>query len=166
MPHTFPITGKPECLGIARQAILTAPDGHVVEFKLTMTLVNARVRERALLALLGLSEGWKVFLRKRNRTKEQNDKMWAMLTDISVQKPEGRTCTPDDWKCLVMNACGHDVQFMEGLDGKPFPTGFKSSQLKIGEMVTLIDWMYAYGAEHNIVWSEPKEERIIERKAG
>ena len=84
------------------------------------------------------------------RTNDQNALLWALLTDLSVAKPEGRTHTPDVWKALVMHACGHAVQFEVGLNGQPFPTGFRSSRLTVAEMSDLIEWIYAYGAEHGV----------------
>lgn len=92
------------------------------------------------------------------RSTEQNDKMWAMLSDISRAKPEGRMHTPDVWKSLFMHACGHAVQFEHGLDGQPFPVGFRSSRLNKAQMSDLIEFIYAYGAEHGVNWSEPVME--------
>jgi hypothetical protein len=89
------------------------------------------------------------------RSTEQNDKRWAMLPDISRAKPEGRMHTPEIWKALFMSACGHAVQFEHGLDGQPFPVGFRSSRLNKAQMSDLIEFIYAYGAEHGVVWSEP-----------
>ncbi len=57
------------------------------------------------------------------RTQIQNDKMWVMLGDISKAKPEGREYTTDLWKAVFMNACGYQVQFINGLYGEPFPVG-------------------------------------------
>ena len=91
------------------------------------------------------------------RTTEQNDRMWAMLTDISRAKPMGRKHTPDDWKAILMNACGWECQFIEGLDGRPFPQGFRSSNLSKGQMTQLIEYMFAFGAEHQIRWSNESE---------
>jgi hypothetical protein len=88
------------------------------------------------------------------RSLDQNSKMWAMLSDISRAKPEGRRHTPEVWKCLFMNACGHEVAFETGLDDRPFPIGFHSSSLTKAQMSDLIEFIYAYGARHNIVWSE------------
>lgn len=88
------------------------------------------------------------------RTLSQNDKFHAMLTDIALAKPMGRKHTPDDWKAILMNACGWECQFMEGLDGRPFPTGFRSSRLSKAQMSTLIEYMYSFGAEHGVRWSE------------
>ena len=89
------------------------------------------------------------------RTQEQNDKMWAMISDVSRAKPEGRRHTPEVWKALFMHACGHAVQFEQGLDGQPFPVGFRSSRLSKSQMSDLIEFIYSYGAQHGVVWSEP-----------
>lgn len=96
-----------------------------------------------------------VRISEAKRSLEQNSKLWAMLSDISRAKPEGRTHTPEMWKCLFMNACGHEVQFLNGLEsGNPFPVGFSSSRLKVSEMRDLIEFIAAYGARHNVRWSE------------
>lgn len=92
------------------------------------------------------------------RSLDQNDKFWAMLSDVSRAKPEGRMHTPEVWKSLFMHACGHAVQFEHGLDGQPFPVGFRSSRLNKAQMSDLIEFIYAYGAEHGVNWSEPVME--------
>lgn len=87
------------------------------------------------------------------RTLDQNALMWARLSDISRAKPEGRMHTPDVWKCIMMNACGHQVQFVPGLDGEMFPIGFKSSRLSKDQMTKLLDFIDWYAAEHGVSWS-------------
>ena len=89
------------------------------------------------------------------RTLDQNAKLWAMISDVSRAKPEGRMHTPEVWKCLFMSACGHAVQFEMGLDNKPFPIGFSSSRLSKAEMADLITVIYEYGDRHGVRWSEP-----------
>lgn len=79
-----------------------------------------------------------------------------MLTDISRQCPEGRHYTPETWKALFMHACGHEVQFIPGLSGDPFPVGFRSSKLDKRQMAELIEWISAYGAEHGVKFHAPK----------
>ena len=88
------------------------------------------------------------------RSDDQNAKMWAMLSDVSRAKPEGRRHTPEVWKCLFMNALGHETAFEMGLDGRPFPTGFSSSKLTKAQMSDLIELIYSYGAQHSVKWSE------------
>ena len=92
------------------------------------------------------------------RTLSQNDKLWAMLTDVSLAMPDGRRHTPDDWKAIFMNACGWECQFVEGLDGRPFPKGFRSSHLTKSQMANLITFIQAFGDEHGVQWSEPEEK--------
>lgn len=160
MPHAFKIQSATNGPSVAMTAVQRAPEGRVVTVERKFILTDDNVRARAVRLIKALKVGWVVRITERNRTREQNAKMWAMLTDLSLAKPEGRKCTPDDWKCLVMHACGHDVQFMIGLDEKPFPVGFKSSALTIPQMGQLIEWMYAYGAEHGVQWSEPEPDKI------
>ncbi len=91
------------------------------------------------------------------RTLDQNAKLWAMLSDISRAKPMGRVATPETWKCLAMHACGFAVQFEMGINGQPFPMGFASSQLDKAEMSMLIEWLYQFGAENGVAWSDETE---------
>jgi hypothetical protein len=99
-----------------------------------------------------------VNIREAKRSAEQNDKMWAMLGDVSRAKPEGRRYTTDDWKAVFMNACGWEVMFLEGLDGRPFPAGFRSSKMTVRQMADLITFIQAYGDQHGVAWSEPPPE--------
>lgn len=97
-------------------------------------------------------------VRPRTRTSEQNDKLWAMLGDVSRAKPEGRRLSPDAWKALAMHACGYEVQFLNGLNGEPFPAGFRSSKLTVSQMSELIEFLYEYGERHSVKWSEPHKD--------
>lgn len=87
------------------------------------------------------------------RTEDQNAKMWAMLSDISRAKPDGRRAVPEVWKQLFMHACGHAVQFEVGLNGQPFPTGFKSSRMSVGQMADLITFIQQWGDENGVQWT-------------
>jgi hypothetical protein len=98
--------------------------------------------------------GYVMTLDEPKRTLDQNNKLWAMLTDISVAMPLGRRHTPDEWKAIFMNACGWECQFVEGLDGRPFPKGFRSSHLTKTQMGDLINFIQAFGDEHGVRWSE------------
>lgn len=104
--------------------------------------------------------GTRVEFKASKRTLPQNDRMWAMLTDISRQKEHcGRKYTPDQWKILVMHACGREVQFIPALDGKTFlPWGQSSSDLSKDEMSELIEFLFQWGAENGVVWSDPSEK--------
>jgi hypothetical protein len=95
-----------------------------------------------------------VTLKEATRNADQNALMWCLLSDISRAKPEGRRHTPEIWKALFMSACGHEVQFAQGLDGNPFPVGFRSSRLSVRQMADLITFIQAWGDERGVKWSE------------
>lgn len=111
-------------------------------------------RDRAKMLIDRAPEGFVASVTEPRRTTDQNDKMWAMLSDVSVAQPEGRKLTPEDWKAVFMNACGWEVQFIEGLDGRPFPTGFRSSRMTVGQMADLITFIQSYGDQHGVQWTK------------
>jgi hypothetical protein len=122
-------------------------------------LIDAKRRAYAVTQVMAAPVGWIMTLREPTRTLDQNNRFWAMLTDLSVQRAGGFIATPEEWKLLVMHAAGYECQFMEGLDGRPFPIGFRSSRLSVKQMTLLMVWMSAYGDEQGITWTEPLEER-------
>ena len=101
-----------------------------------------------------------VSIREASRNRDQNARMWAMLTDVSRAQPEGRRWTADTWKAAFMHSLGHQVQFCEGLDHSgPFPLGFRSSHLTVRQMSDLITVIAEYGDRHGIEWTDPKERK-------
>ena len=97
-----------------------------------------------------------VTIKEAARNLDQNSKLWAMLSDVSRAKPEGRAWVPETWKAAFMHSLGHQVQFCEGLDGSgPFPLGFRSSRLSKRQFADLITVVYEYGDRHGVQWSEP-----------
>jgi len=88
------------------------------------------------------------------RSTEQNSKLWAMLSDVARARPQGRAHTPEVWKCLFMHALGHEVRFTAGLDGEPFPIGFRSSRLTKTQMSDLIEFILAWGTENGVEFSD------------
>jgi hypothetical protein len=101
-----------------------------------------------------------VTIREETRSGEQNAKMWAMLSDVSRAKPEGRHWTPETWKAAFMHVLGHQVQFCEGLDNSgPFPLGFRSSRLTVRQMADLITVIDEYGSRHGVEWTDQESRR-------
>lgn len=99
-----------------------------------------------------------VSIKEATRSNEQSAKMFAMLSDISRAKPDGRRWTVDTWKAAFMNSTGHQVQFCEGLDDSgPFPLGFRSSRLTVKQMSDLIDVITEYGSRHGVRWTHKEE---------
>lgn len=123
--------------------------------KQTFILRDERIVGNALAAVRQAGPNCRVTIYPPARTSDQNAKMWAMLADVARAKPEGRNWVPETWKAAFMHSLGHQVLFAEGLDGSgPFPVGFRTSKLSVRQMVDLIDCIYAYGAQHDVVWTE------------
>lgn len=119
-------------------------------------------RQKAKLWVDKAPVGTRVEYKEAKRSLPQNDRMWAMLTDIASQATHnGRRYSTDQWKVLFMHACGREVQFLPALDGSTFiPWGQSSSDLSKSEMTDLIESMFAWGAKNNIVFQEPEERRV------
>lgn len=126
-----------------------------------IVLNTAADRERVVQYARKAPWGSRVEFKAERRTLAQNDRLWAMLTDISTQKEHaGRKFTPDQWKVLFMAACGREVQFLPSLDGSTFiPWGQSSRDLSKEEMTNLIEFMFAWGAENGVQFHEPKQEQ-------
>ncbi len=100
-----------------------------------------------------------VTIREGKRSTDQNDKMWAMLSDVASAAPEGRQWAPETWKCAFMHALGHQVRFCDGIDGSgPFPIGFRSSRLTVKQMADLITMIQEYGDRHGVKWTATVRE--------
>jgi hypothetical protein len=121
-------------------------------------LGNQWSRDKAKALIDRAPPGYVMTIAEPRRTSEQSDFMWGLLGDISTQKALGRRHTPDDWKAIAMNAVGWECQFIEGLDGRPFPKGFRSSQLSKSQMSIMIEWLLAFGAEHGIRWTHEAKD--------
>jgi len=126
----------------------------------TMILSNDFVRQRAMRMIETAPHRAVVNIRAESRSLAQNDKMQAMLTDISRAKPQGRIHTTEVWKALFMNMAGFTCTFEPSLDGKGVvPMGFKSSRLSKAEFSDLIECIYAFGAEYGVEWTDPAERQ-------
>ena len=126
----------------------------------TVILASDYQRHLAKRLIDAAPPGAVVNVREARRTSEQSDKMWAMLGDISRAKPMGRRLAPEIWKCLFLDDVGHKPKWEPSLDGDGVVnTGYRSSRLTKAQMSDVIERLYAFGAEHNITWSEGEAER-------
>ena len=127
-------------------------------------IIGKRTLQTILDTVRNLADGYEVIIRAATRNDDQNAKMWAMLGDISAACPNGHKQSPDDWKCAFMRALQHEVRFVMGLDGEPFPVGYRSSKLSKRQMADLITIIYQFGDANGVVWSEPHpDQRAAER---
>lgn len=124
-----------------------------------ITIYSQADRDRAAKYVRVAPVGTRVEFKAIKRSLPQNDRLWAMLTDVSAQKEHnGRRYTPDNWKVIFMAAIGREVQFIPALDGKTFiPFGQSSSDLSRAEMTALLDFIDSWGAQNGVKFHGPDE---------
>ena len=114
-------------------------------------------REKATDWIARAPKGTRVEFKSSKRTLPQNDRMWAMLTDVATQ--DKRKLQPPDWKVLFIEAAGMDSNPVPSLDGERLvPLGRSSSDLSVDEMSNLIEFIFKWGAENGIKFNEPGEK--------
>jgi len=119
-------------------------------------LASKRDRERAIRWVDDAPPMTRIEFKATKRTLPQNDRMWAMLTDIASQlKWHGVKLTPDDWKLIFLDALKREVRMVPNIDGNGFVNlGRSSSDLSKDEMSDLIELMQEFGARHGVVFNE------------
>lgn len=126
-----------------------------------MLVINtAADRQKACAWAMKAPWGTRVEWKASKRTLPQNDRLWAMLTDVAAhQKSKGRDYTTEEWKLLFMHAWGREVRFLPGLDNKSVvPIGQSSSDLSKEEMTDLIEYIRCWCAENEVVLNDPTEK--------
>jgi hypothetical protein len=99
-------------------------------------------------------------LAKETRRDVQNRKLWPMLQDIQRQVPGMESFNTDDIKLRFLNALGTEMRFLPTLENEGiFPVGLRSSTLTVAQFSGLVELLYKFGAEHDVVWSDPAERK-------
>lgn len=102
-----------------------------------------------------------------SRTQDQNSKMWPMLTDIANQVEWfGRKHSKDDWKDIITGSF-RKGNFVPNIEGTGFVVvGMRTSKMNKREFTALIEYIYAFGADKSVKWSERSIQKFEEvRKA-
>lgn len=93
-------------------------------------------------------------LKPATRSLEQNSKMWACLTDISEQVVwHGKKLSAQDWK-HILSASLCKQRAVPGLDDGFVVLGLSTSRMTKADMSELIELAHAFGAQHEVVFSE------------
>lgn len=123
----------------------------------TVTIQGPDDRQKIATWARNVEAGTVVTFRKKSRSSEQSAKMWAMLGEVSDQVEwYGQKLDAEDWKDVFTASLRH-ARVVPGIDkGTYVPLGMHTSTLTIEEMSNLIELIYAFGAEHNVVFKEPQ----------
>lgn len=129
-------------------------------------LVHPTARQMASRACINAPDGYVVEIKPRTRSLDQNARLWAMLTDVSRQVEwHGQKLASEDWK-HVFSASLKQQRAVPGLDGGFVVLGQSTSRMTVREMSDLIELMMAFGAEHDVQWSEPAAQGYEELARG
>jgi hypothetical protein len=91
-----------------------------------------------------------------NRTLEQNDKLQAVCRDVAKQVVwHGQKLTVDDWRHMFVASYRKGQRAVPGIDGGFVVLGASSKDLSVKECIDVIEIAQAFGAEHDVIWSEP-----------
>lgn len=94
---------------------------------------------------------------KCKRTLEQSAKFHAMCGDVAKQKKwVGKKLSLDQWKVLFVS--GHMVatngssEIVPGIEGEFVNIRESTSNMTLGRLSSLIEYVYAWGSENGIMW--------------
>lgn len=115
-------------------------------------------RSRAASWVARAPVGTRIEFRASQRSIPQNDRLWASLTDIATQVEwHGQRLTPDDWKDMF-TASLRKARVVPGIDPGSFVLlGLHTSKMTKEELSNLLELIYAFGAEHGVVFHEPPD---------
>ena len=132
-----------------------------------LRLINNQTRNRATKLIWETPDEpvYEMVLRQSEtlRTIEQNAKAHAMLSDISKQVTwHGVKLSLEVWKRLTIAAMlqeiGEKPILVPALDGCGIDIVYeKSSKLGVKKTALWIEFLYAFGAEHDVVWRDPSD---------
>ena len=129
--------------------------------------VHNEARRRAAEYCMVAPEGSVAEFKDATRTLEQNAKMWPMLEDISKQVEWYKNrLTRDEWKDFF-SAIILKQKVIPNMEGTGFiAVGGRTSKMGKKMFSEMIELIYAFGADHDVVWSEKSKENYQElRKA-
>jgi hypothetical protein len=116
-------------------------------------------REQIAKWAMSAPPGTRVEMKAPRRSVPQNDRMWAMLTDLARQLPyHGIKLTADDWKLIFLDALKREVRMVPNIEGTGFVSlGRSSSDLSKDEMGDLLTLIEAFGVGHGVVFHDGQE---------
>lgn len=123
----------------------------------SIRLVGQSQRDFAKQMIDAAPAGYVVKIAAETRRDAQNRKLWPMIADLQQQVPEMAGYSAEDIKLRLLNALGTELRFLPALEGQGmFPVGMRSSTLTVEQFSGLIELIHAFGAKHNVRWSEPQ----------
>lgn len=141
--------------------------------KIILKLTNAAARQAAHRRVDEAPDGWIVRIGEPLKSRDQEEKYHAMIGDIAKQFLFcNRLWDAEDMKRLLIDQFRRDtsndpdfadewrsmgiVDMAPSIDGAGVVAlGVQSRRFPKRLAICFIEWLYAFGGEHEIVWSDP-----------
>ncbi len=129
--------------------------------KQIFNLVHPTARQRAVQAVMQAPEGYRVEIKERTRSLDQNALMWELLTSLSKQlqwpiNGKMQTLSPEDWKDTLTASLHQENRITQGIRGGFVMLGRSTSKMTVHQMTDLIDLIYAFAAEQDVTLHEER----------
>lgn len=139
-------------------------------------LAHQLARQRAVEDVRTAPEGYVVTVSEPRKSRDQEEKYHAMIGDIAAQwRFCDRSWDPEDMKRLCIDQFRRDtakdddlaplwagmgtVDLAPSIDGSGVVAlGVQSRRFPKRLAMAFIEWLYALGAEHGVVWTDPVKE--------
>jgi hypothetical protein len=125
-----------------------------------LVLHNDAMRAKAIDWIRRAPRETRVEFKGPKRTIPQNDRMWAMLTELSTQLLwHGQRLSTEDWKQVMLASLKQEMRIVPNIHGDGFvQLGRSSSDLSKEEMADLMTIMEAFAARYGVKFKEPTDE--------
>lgn len=138
-----------------------------------LVLGNAESRMAAGRYCREAPDGYVMRIAPPAKSRDQEEKYHAMIGDIAAQCLfMGKKWEREDWKRLLVDAFAkamrdantpikHEGHVVPSLDGeRVVQLGIQTRQFSVREACEFVEYLYAYGSEQGVVWTDPKQQRV------
>lgn len=124
-----------------------------------LVLWNDATRDKAIDWIRRAPAETRVEFKGPKRTIPQNDRMWAMLTELSTQLLwHGQRLSTEDWKQVMLASLKQEMRIVPNIHGDGFvQLGRSSSDLSKDEMADLMTIIEAFAARYGVKMKEPAD---------
>ncbi|MFT0533959.1 recombination protein NinB [Castellaniella hirudinis] len=125
-------------------------------------LISNHVRRNAAQAVMQAPEDWRVEIKPRTRSLDQNALLHALFSTVAKHAKWGdRKLTATQWKVLFISghaaATGLDSDMVPGLEGEFVNIRESSARMSVARMTSLIEYILAWCAMQGI---DTRQDRI------
>ena len=128
-------------------------------------LTHKIARQSACAAIISAPENYRVEIRERTRSLDQNAAQWPILEAFSRQlkwpvNGELVTLEPEEFKDVLTAAFyGENVRLAQGLDGGVVMLGKRTSKFSKKEFSDFLEFLHAVAAEKGVIVYPEDEAR-------